>query len=113
MQALVLVHRWLGIAFCLLFAMWFATGMVMHFVPFPALTDAERIAGLREIEPAEVRHPARTALAAAGMRSAVRVRLIARPDAPVYVFEGASGIVAIRASDLGPGAVESPALAVH
>jgi uncharacterized iron-regulated membrane protein len=47
MRTLVLLHRWLGIAFCLLFAMWFATGMVMHFVPFPALTEAERVGGSR------------------------------------------------------------------
>lgn len=46
MGAIVLLHRWLGIAFCLLFAMWFASGIVMHFVPFPSLTDAERFAGL-------------------------------------------------------------------
>lgn len=46
MRAIVLLHRWLGIAFCLVFAMWFATGIVMHFVPFPSLTEAERFAGL-------------------------------------------------------------------
>ena len=37
MRALILLHRWLGVVFCLLFAMWFATGIVMHFVPFPVL----------------------------------------------------------------------------
>ena len=46
MRALVLIHRWLGVAFCLLFAMWFASGMVMHFVPFPSLEENERVAGL-------------------------------------------------------------------
>src|SRR5436190_984531 len=46
MRALILVHRWLGVVFCLVFAMWFATGIVMHFVSFPALTEAERIGGL-------------------------------------------------------------------
>ena len=49
MGAIVLLHRWLGIAFCLLFAMWFATGIVMHFVPFPSLTEAERFAGLAPV----------------------------------------------------------------
>ena len=43
MRLLTLLHRWLGVVFCLLFAMWFATGIVMHFVAFPALTEAERI----------------------------------------------------------------------
>jgi PepSY-associated TM region len=35
MSLLATVHRWWGVAFCLLFAMWFASGAVMHFVPFP------------------------------------------------------------------------------
>jgi hypothetical protein len=34
LRALTLFHRWLGVAFCLLFATWFASGIVMHFVPF-------------------------------------------------------------------------------
>jgi hypothetical protein len=36
MRLLILLHRWWGVLFCLLFAMWFASGIVMHFVPFPA-----------------------------------------------------------------------------
>ena len=36
MRVLASLHRWWGVAFCLLFAMWFASGIVMHFVPFPA-----------------------------------------------------------------------------
>lgn len=42
LRTLVLVHRYLGIALCLLFAMWFASGIVMLFVPYPELTSAER-----------------------------------------------------------------------
>lgn len=36
MRIIATLHRWWGVAFCLLFAMWFASGIVMHFVPFPA-----------------------------------------------------------------------------
>jgi hypothetical protein len=35
MRFLAIGHRWWGVAFCLLFTMWFASGIVMHFVPFP------------------------------------------------------------------------------
>lgn len=41
---LVVGHRWLGIFTCLLFAMWFVSGLVMMYVAFPALTQQERIA---------------------------------------------------------------------
>jgi hypothetical protein len=39
MRLLATLHRWWGVAFCLLFAMWFASGIVMHFVPFPARSE--------------------------------------------------------------------------
>ena len=44
MRILVTLHRWWGAAFCLLFAMWFASGIVMHFVPFPARSQTARFA---------------------------------------------------------------------
>ncbi|MBV9562063.1 MAG: PepSY domain-containing protein [Bradyrhizobium sp.] len=37
-RILVSLHSWWGVVFCLLFAMWFASGIVMHLVPFPART---------------------------------------------------------------------------
>lgn len=40
MRILATLHRWWGVVFCLLFAMWFASGIVMHFVPFPARSAA-------------------------------------------------------------------------
>jgi hypothetical protein len=40
MRILATLHRWWGVAFCLLFAMWFASGIVMHFAPFPARSAA-------------------------------------------------------------------------
>ena len=38
-RILAIAHRWWGIAFCSLFAMWFASGIVMHFVPFPSRSE--------------------------------------------------------------------------
>ena len=112
MRALVSIHRWLGVAFCLFFAMWFATGIVMHFVPFPALTEAERLAGLLPLDPAALRAAPRAAAVAATLPDAVRVRLIARHDGPVFVVEHAAGITAVRAADLAPAAVRTGNLAV-
>ena len=42
-------HRWLGIGGCLLFVMWFVSGVVMMYVGYPNLTDEERLAGLRPV----------------------------------------------------------------
>ena len=75
MRALVLIHRWLGVAFCLLFAMWFASGMVMHIVPFPALVENERVAGLAPFSPQGVAVPPRDALRLLEVHKAWRLRL--------------------------------------
>src|SRR6202051_1551647 len=80
MRALMLLHRWLGVAFCLLFAMWFASGIVMHFVPFPALTEAERFAGLAPLDLARVQHNPAEAITASRIADVKRVRLMQRSD---------------------------------
>src|SRR5262245_1140257 len=111
-RALILLHRWLGVAFCLLFAMWFASGIVMHFVPFPALTEAERIGGLTPLNlTSAVRGPAE-AVAASAIKDAERVRLLQRSDGPVYLVTGASGLQALHAADLSSAAVTSEPLAL-
>jgi hypothetical protein len=112
MQALTLLHRWLGIAFCLLFAMWFATGIVMHFVAFPALTETERFAGLAPIDSARIDRSPAQARTASGIKGATRVRLLQRSDGPVYVVSGGSRVKALRASDLADATVRSAQLAV-
>lgn len=99
MGVIVLLHRWLGIAFCLLFAMWFASGIVMHFVPFPSLTEAERLAGLAPVERAQVVIGVTDAVASSGIAGATRIRLIQRSDRPVYIVSGAVLTRAVRASD--------------
>jgi hypothetical protein len=112
MRALTLAHRWLGVPFCLLFAMWFASGIVMHFVPFPTLSEADRIDGLAPLEAAGVLHGPREAVAASGIADAARIRLVQRSDGPVYVVAGGSQSAALHADDLGPAAVRSANLAL-
>jgi uncharacterized iron-regulated membrane protein len=112
MRALILLHRWLGVSFSLLFAMWFSTGIVMHFVPFPALTEAERVDGLAPIEPSQLPYDLAAAVNASGIKDATRVRLFRRSDGPVYVVAGRLGISAVRADDLTNAAVKSAPLAL-
>ncbi len=45
-RTLYLTHRWFGILMCLMFFLWFASGIVMMYVEYPELTERERIAGL-------------------------------------------------------------------
>jgi len=111
-SALTLLHRWLGVAFCLLFAMWFATGIVMHFVPFPTLAETERFAGLAPIDLAGVKRGPAEAAALSDIGDVKRVRLVQRDDGPVYLVSGGSAVEALHGSDLADGTVRSASLAL-
>lgn len=79
-------HRWLGILTCLLFAVWFASGIVMMYVGFPRLSDAERRASLPPVAWERVALEPGDALASAGLApSDVRRLDLAMLDSePVY-----------------------------
>src|SRR5215470_1220387 len=110
MGFLVFVHRWLGVALCLPVAAWFATGMVMHFVPFPKPLEHEPEAAA--IDLARVKHGLGEAVAASGVTGVIRVRLIERSDGPLYLTHGASGTKALRADDLSDGAIGTAQVAL-
>ena len=86
---LKLLHRWLGIACCLFFAMWFASGAVMHWVPFPELSESERVAGLPSLPaeplPLPLTLPPAQALATFGRDDITRLRLVTAGGRAVYI----------------------------
>lgn len=82
---LYIVHRWLGIGSCILFAMWFLSGLVMIYMPFPSLSKSERLAGLPEIDWGLVRYFPGPSLRAAGLEHPPRVLLMEMRNAlPVW-----------------------------
>jgi len=82
---LVSSHRWLAIATCLLFVAWFASGLVMIYVPFPALTGAERLAHLERIDWQAVKVLPQQALELAGVQEFPReLRLEMMAGEPVW-----------------------------
>jgi len=52
---LIVGHRWLGVGTCLLFALWFATGLVMMYVGFPEYTREDRLSRLEPLDWQQVR----------------------------------------------------------
>lgn len=93
---LVWFHRWLGVATCLIFAAWFASGAILLFEPFPSLgkADAHRMAA--PIAAGEVRIGPAQALALADA-GADGLRLVQRAGAPAYLAQVDAGTVALDA----------------
>ena len=95
LPALVWFHRWLGVATCLIFAAWFASGAVMLFHPFPSLPHAAQMAVQA---PVDARSVAIAPAAAASMvDGAEDLRLAQRAGRPAYLVGTAGGIAAIDA----------------
>lgn len=89
---LFVVHRWIGIGTCLLFAMWFVSGLVMMYVAFPQLTDIERLAALPPIAWDKVQvSPDRSTETAGFSRYPRDLRLAMLSDEPVYRLLGWDG----------------------
>ena len=104
---LVLGHRWLGIGTALFFLAWLLSGLVMMYVPFPGLTEAERLAALPPLALAEV--------AAAPPEAAGSLALEMQGDAPVYRLvspEGAHRTLSARTGAPMPALTEAAALAL-
>ena len=83
---LFLLHRWLGLLGCLLMVLWFGSGFVMMYVPFPELTQAERLAALPVIDAARVKLLPALAMAATGAEMPLQLRLVQPEHVPVYAL---------------------------
>lgn len=95
-KALVWFHRWLGIATCLVFALWFASGAVLLFEPFPSLDREGQFALQSAIASDRVRVSPSQAVAAAG-GAAVTMRLVSRNAQPAYIVGTDHGTAVIDA----------------
>jgi hypothetical protein len=51
----IFCHRWMGVAFCLLFAWWFISGIFMMYWDYPEVGDADRLARAPALDAAQVR----------------------------------------------------------
>lgn len=63
-KLLIAFHRWLGTAFCLLFAMWFLSGVAMMYWEYPQVSDADRLIRSPPLDPAAIHISPQAAFAA-------------------------------------------------
>src|SRR5437879_601973 len=92
---LVWFHRWVGVVLCLMFAVWFASGAILLFVPFPALALRDRLAASEPIDPQRVSIAPAQALARAA--DATELRLVSVAGRPMYLAHIQGGLIAIPA----------------
>lgn len=103
-RSLIFVHRWLGVALCLVFLLWFPSGIVMMYWDFPSVSPADRLARSPTIDASRIRLSPSEAAAMAGIDSPGQVRLNTFDGRPVYRFR--AGGEALVYADTGEEQIE-------
>jgi hypothetical protein len=85
-RSAVFVHRWLGVALCLLFLLWFPSGIGMMYWDFPEVTAHDRLARSPALDASTIVLSPAEALAKAGAPPTTAIRLNTFDGRPVYRF---------------------------
>ena len=101
-RILFLTHRWIGIGMCLLFALWFASGIVMMYVDYPELTYVESVAAHPDLQRDRVAlTPFEAARQAGEITDWQSASLAMLADRPVYRLRATDGRSATIFADTG------------
>ena len=96
------IHRVLGVGIGLLVMLWFGSGAVLLFVPYPSLTEAERFQWLEPLQWEHCCVPLESVLNQVELTQGVeRVRLLMAAGRPVYVIHFLDGTLKSLWADRG------------
>ena len=98
MRVAVFLHRWLGVVLCLLFLLWFPSGIGMMYWDFPEVTASDRLERSPALDPAAIHLSPAAAYAAAGPSPPPsQIRLNTFDGRPVYRFRAGRGETVVYA----------------
>ncbi len=90
-------HRWSGVVLCLMVIAWFASGIILLYVPFPSLSQQDRLTFSEPIDGTQLSRTPAAALAEAP--EAERLLLISVAGHPTYLASPPSGPPTVIAGD--------------
>lgn len=89
LKPLIVVHRWLGVALCLVFLLWFPSGIGMMYWTFPGVSATDRLDHSPKLDPTKiVLSPVEAAEKVGIQANPTQVRLSSFDGRPVYRFGG-------------------------
>src|SRR5258707_13716224 len=89
-RALIFTHRWLGVTLCLLFLLWFPSGIGMMYWDFPSVAPADRLDRSPSLDSSTIRvSPSEAYAALDETQPATDVRLNTFDGRPAYRFRAA------------------------
>lgn len=108
-RALIFVHRWMGVFFCLLFLSWFASGIVMMYWQYPEVTPGDRLSRTPALDASQIHLSPAEAYARLQLDSPpVAAQLLTYDGRPAYRFRFGLDDVSIVYADNGQMQDEFP-----
>jgi hypothetical protein len=105
-RGLIFVHRWLGVVLCLIFLLWFPSGLVMMYWDFPDISPNDRLERSPALDRSQVHlSPAEAYETVGGAQPPAQVRLTTFDGRPVYRFRSGRSETIVYA-DTGEEQVE-------
>src|ERR1700730_13446832 len=100
-RALIFVHRWMGVFFCLLFLSWFASGIVMMYWQYPQVSAADRLNRAPALDASRIQLSPRQAYVRLGVKGApAQAQLLTFDGRPAYRFRfGPDDLSIVYAND--------------
>lgn len=111
----ILIHRWMGVGFCVLFFTWFVSGMVLMYCPYPEVDAAQRLDHAGVLEPGKIGVDPQAAFDATrsvSPPSEIRLNLLAGRPVYRFTFGPRSAIVRADTGELLSGISREVALQI-
>src|SRR6059036_1091249 len=88
---LIVVHRWVGVVLCLLFLLWFPSGIGMMYWDYPSVSAADRLEHAPALNAAAIQLSPSEAFEKSGLDQPGQVRVGTFDGRPVYRFRSGGG----------------------
>jgi hypothetical protein len=111
-RSLIFIHRWLGIALCVVFLLWFPSGIGMMYWSFPDVSHDDRLERSPALDASKITLSPAEAVKALGLDDAGAARLNTFDGRPVYRVGGFGGQSIVYA-DTGEEQLAVPMDMVH
>ena len=111
-RSLIFIHRWLGIALCVVFLLWFPSGIGMMYWTFPDVSRGDRLERSPALDASAIKLSPAEALKALGVDDPGQIRLNTFDGRPVYRIGGFGGQSIVYA-DTGEEQLAVPMDMVH
>lgn len=113
-RCVFLIHRWTGVAACVLMVLWLVSGVVMLFVGYPKLLPAERLAALAPLDSPPCCVPVEAALqrspAPRGVQQITLTTIAGQPSYRLVQADGSLRVLSAITGMAAPAVDEAAAL---